>query len=382
MTAIALAAAATVPDAPEHPDYPMRRWVFEDSAGRYDIDLGDSHVECGTLAQLDLPADLQLGYGTDRGTPQLVELVAGRYGDMSPGADRHVLITHGAQEALYLLYATLLQPGDRVVAFRPGWQQAWDAPRRLRCDVRIVELAEDFSLDLDALTAVAETPLRLITLNTPGNPTGRAVRADELAAIVRIAERHNAYVVVDEEYSLDLATSPAVRNERLISVSSLSKVAGLPGLRIGWMYGPPDVVNGCAAYKHLTSISNSVLCEALAAKVLTRWEHYTAQYRRLVRDGHRQLEDFAAAHARAVQLVPPEGTPFAWLYYTAGESSLSFARRVLDTGVLVMPAETFGARSGVRISFAREPRLLADGLRRIASALTTQNADANAPRAI
>ena len=347
-------------------DYPMRRWVFEDSLGRFDIDLGDSHVQCGTLAGLNVPADLELNYGVDRGSPELVRLVAERYG----GPAERVVITHGAQEALYLLYCTLLRPGDRVVAFRPGWQQAWDAPDRLGCEVRVLDLAEGFGIDLAALAEVADSRLRLITLNTPSNPTGRRIRDAELAAILEIAERCDAYVVLDEEYVLDLATSPAVRDGRLISVSSLSKIAGFPGLRVGWLYAPAELSAACAQYKHLTSISNSVLCETLAADVLARWDEYVAQYRRLVDGGQRLLEEFAAAHPGLVRLVPPEGTPFAWLHLTTGESSLSFARRVLETGVLVMPGETLGASHGIRISFAREPQLLAEGLARIAAVLT------------
>ena len=96
-------------------------------------------------------ANLELNYGVDRGSPELARLMAERYG----GPAERVVITHGAQEAMYLLYCTLLRPGDRVVAFRPGWQQSWDAPARLGCELHVLDLAEDFSIDLDALAAVA-----------------------------------------------------------------------------------------------------------------------------------------------------------------------------------------------------------------------------------
>ena len=311
------------------------------------------------------PADLELSYGVDRGIPALAQLIAWRYGSSS---DR-VVVTHGAQEALYLLYCTLLRPSDRVVAFRPGWQQAWEAPQRLGCEQVLLDLAPDFSIDLAGLAAATERGVRLITLNSPSNPTGRRLRPAELRAIVALAERADAYVVLDEEYVVDLSTSPAVRDGRLVSVSSLSKIAGFPGLRVGWMYGPPGIVAACAQYKHLTSISNSILCETLAADVLARWDAYAQTYHTLTEGGLRQLEEFAARHPGELRLVPPEGTPFAWLALTTGESSLSFARRVLDQGVLVMPGETLGAANGIRVSFAREPGLLARGLARIDAVL-------------
>lgn len=357
----------------------MNQWVFEDSLGRYDIDLGDSHVQCGTLRTLSVPADLELSYGVDRGIPELAQLVAWRYG----GPADHVVVTHGAQEALYLLYCTLLRPGDRVVAFSPGWQQALEVPRRLGCEQVTLGLASDFSIDLAELEAVAERGLRLITVNSPANPTGRRLRPDELDAIMALADQTGAYVVLDEEYVVDLSTSPATRHARLISVSSLSKIAGLPGLRVGWMYGQPAIVAACAQYKHLTSISNSVLCETLAAGVLARWDSYITTYNTLTGDGLDLLNDFTGRHPCEVQLVPPEGTPFAWLTLTTGESSLSFARRVLDQGVMVMPAETLGGVNGIRLSFAREPATLARGLGRIETVLaatpashTSQNGDA------
>lgn len=343
----------------------MRQWVFEDSLGRYDIDLGDSHVQCGSLRTLSVPADLELTYGTDRGIPELAQLIAWRYG----GPTDHVVVTHGAQEALYLLYCTLLRPGDRVVAFSPGWQQALEVPRRLGCEQITLELGSDFSIDLARLESVAQHGLRLITINSPANPTGRRLRPYELNTIVRLADQTGAYVVLDEEYVVDLSTSPATRDARLISVSSLSKIAGLPGLRVGWMYGPPAIVAACAQYKHLTSISNSVLCETLAAGVLARWDSYVTAYSTLTSDGLDLLKDFIGRHHSELALVPPEGTPFAWLTLTTGESSLSFARRVLDQRVLVMPAETLGGVNGIRLSFAREPATLASGLERIEAVL-------------
>jgi aspartate/methionine/tyrosine aminotransferase len=348
-------------------EYPMRSWVFDETLGRFDIDLGDSHAQCSTLESLDLPAGLELNYGVDRGTPELARQIARRY----DGRAERVVVTHGAQEALYLLYSTLLSPGDRVVAFRPGWQHSWHAPRYLGCEVVLLDLAPDFSLDLDALERAAADGMKLITLNSPCNPTGRRLRPDELDAVLRIAARTGAHVVLDEEYVLDLTASPAVADDRLISVSSLSKTAGLPGLRIGWMYAPPAIAAACAAYKHLTSVSNSVLCEALAAGVLARWETYAERYLGLISHGLDQVEQLAARHPGKLRLVPPQGTPFAWLVLTTGESSLSFARRVLEARVLIMPGETLGAGGGIRICFAREPDALTEGLARIEAVLTT-----------
>jgi aspartate/methionine/tyrosine aminotransferase len=348
--------------------YPMRQWVFDDALGRYDIDLGDSHVECGTVADLTVPADLELNYGVDRGGARLRELVAARYG----GSADSVLVTHGAQEALFLAYSVLLRPGDQVITFRPGWQQSWDAPPLMGARVDVLDLDREFAIDIAAVAAAATDRLRIIVVNSPGNPTGRTVGAAELAALRDIVARTDGYLLLDEEYAVDLTTSPAVRDDRVLSVSSLSKVYGLPGLRIGWLYTHPSLAVACARRKHLTSIANSVLTEALAADVLAHAADYIDRYHQLTGPGLEMVRTWCAVHADRVALVPPQGTPFAWLWLSSpsGPSdSLAFCRQVLERGVLLMPGETTGATGGFRLSFAREPAVLDEGLRRIGAVL-------------
>jgi diaminopimelate epimerase len=346
---------------PSGEPYPMRRWVFEDSAGRYDIDLGDSHVQCRRVGEFHWPAELELNYGHDRGSPALRRLIAQRY----RGDAERVVVTHGAQEALYLLYCTLLRPGDRVLAFQPGWQQAWQAPAQLGAEVVQLELVGDFGLDLPRIAAATEAGVRLITLSTPGNPTGRRLREPELVALLELLRRHDGYLLLDEEYSLELDRSPAVRNDRVVSVSSLSKIAGLPGLRLGWLYGAPAIARAVAEYKHLTTISTSVLSESLAVQVLSNWDRYQHDYHALTGPGLRLLEEFCDRHADLLRLTPPEGTPFAWVQLAAGLSSMAIARAVLDAGVLIMPGEVLGRPGGLRICFARDTDSLTEGLARL-----------------
>ncbi|MER0478958.1 aminotransferase class I/II-fold pyridoxal phosphate-dependent enzyme [Streptomyces sp. Edi2] len=345
--------------------YPMRRWVFEDAAGRFDIDLGDSNVQCGTLAGLKVHDGLVLDYGHDRGTERLREMVARLYS----GELNSTLITHGAQEALYLVYSALLRPGDQVITFSPGWQQHAEAPSSLGADVDVIGLRPDLTVDVEAAAAIAGPKLRLIVASTPCNPTGQRINAADLDALVSLAQRHDGYLLLDEEYSVDLSTSLATRSDRVLSVSSLSKVYGLPGLRIGWLFGTPDLVSACIERKHLTTISNSVLCESLAVEVLQQRAQYIEEYRRLTSGGLALLREWADRHSDAIQLVPPHGTPFAWIQLMTGEPPMAFAQRALDLGVMVMPGETVGSGNGFRLCFAREPQSLTEGLRRIESVL-------------
>lgn len=360
----------TIPQtAPASAEYPMQQWVFQDTPGRFDIDLSSSYIRTGRLSELTVPPDLALSYGADRGTEELRTAIAGLYG----GSAESVLVTHGAEEALFLLYSTLLAPGDQVITFRPGWQQSWDAPAMLGCQVDVLELAPDFSIDPDQVAASATSRLRMIIVNSPGNPTGRRMLPAELAGLLALAERCDAYLVLDQEYEVDLRVPTS---DRIISVSGLSKVFGFAGLRIGWMYATPEVVDRCADRKHLTTISNSVLCEVLACEVLSRRDSYVADYDRRVEAGIEIAQRWAGRHTGRLRLMPPDRTPFAWVYLDTGEASLSFCRRVLRERVLLMPAETLGGSGGFRLGLAApsEEQLTA-GLARIDYVLGQQHTE-------
>jgi len=363
----------TIPQpAPTNAGYPMQQWVFHDTPDRFDIDLSSSYVRTGRLSELTVPPDLALSYGADRGIEELRTAIAGLYG----GSADSVLVTHGAEEALFLLYSTLLAPGDQVITFRPGWQQSWDAPAMLGCQVDVLDLEPDFSIDLDRTAASATRALRMIIVNSPGNPTGRRMLPAELAGLLALAERRDAYLVLDQEYEVDLAESAAVHSDRVVSVSGLSKVFGFPGLRIGWMYGAPELVDRCADRKHLTTISNSVLCEVLACDVLSRRDSYVTEYDRLIGAGLDIVQRWSERHRGRLRLAPPERTPFAWVHLDTGEPSLSFCRRVLDERVLLMPAETLGGTGGFRLGLSppSEEQLTA-GLARIDYVLFQQRTE-------
>jgi aspartate/methionine/tyrosine aminotransferase len=344
--------------------YPMRRWIAEDCPGRFDIDLGDGQVHYGGTARPAARPDLSVSHGHDAAA-RLAQLIAERYGST---ADR-VAVTHGAREALSLLCLTLLKPGDRVLAFSPGWQQARDIPERLGCDVRLRELPEDLGPHLDALAG--DRAPRLITLTRPHGPAGRRLRGRELAALAALAARGDGYLVLDEEHLADLAASPAVHTPRVISLASLARIPGLPGLRVGWMYAPPEIAAACARDTPPALAWNPVPYGPLALDVLSRWPGYARRHRSVVEEGRRLVGEFAARHPAELRLLPAhgDGAPFAWLRLTTGEAPLSFARRALDAGVLITPGETLGVPGAVRLSLAREPAVLAEALARIGRTL-------------
>lgn len=348
-------------------EYLMQQWCFHEAYGKHTIDLGESNIQCQKLADIGVDLSIALDYSQDQGSESLRAMVGGLYGK---SADE-VAITNGSQEALYLIYRTLLRGGDSVITFSPGWQQSWSVPKHMGCKVHILEYGVNHEIDLERLEVVLKDAPKMLILNTPCNPTGKKISRQTLMDIVQLLSRHGTYLVCDEEYLLDFNESAVNIYERAISVSSLSKIYGFPGLRTGWICGAKDIINAAVNYRRYTTICNSVLCERLAENVLQNRPHHLARYHRLRNAGFEFLQAWARENSKYVRMVEPEGTPFAWFDLLNDRSSWKFCRQVLKVGVLLMPAEVFGAVGGFRLTFAREPALLEEGLLRVESVLNS-----------
>jgi aspartate/methionine/tyrosine aminotransferase len=344
----------------------MRDWVFRDTIGRYTIDFGASHAPFLRVGDLPHIPNVALDYGNDRGHERLREQVANLYGR----SVEEVGVTHGAQEALYLLYRTLFNSGDHLIAFRPAWEQLWRAPEAVGCTVTALPYTDDFRVDLTAISASIKPSTRAVVVNTPCNPTGTALSTSEREALIQLVRRHNLFLIADEEYLVDFRESLVCHDRRVVSVSGLSKVFGAPGLRTGWLCGDRDIVARAMDYKHMTTISNSTACEHLAAHLLDQREQRVEQYRALLAKGAELVEQWADTCRDHLSVLSPEGTPFCWIRFKGAESSLNLCRRLLhNTGVRTMPAEVFGETYGMRLTFARPIDELREGLNRIRSQL-------------
>ncbi|MGD3108488.1 pyridoxal phosphate-dependent aminotransferase [Streptomyces sp. YGL11-2] len=350
--------------------YSIQQWLFTEAHGRYDIDLAESGVQFQRLRDLTLDPDWELDYSLDRGQPELREAVAGLY--QRSGAGDGIVITHGAQEALYLLYRSLLTAGDHVVTTSPGWQQSWEVPAHIGCEVSVLPMRPGEPFDAEALARLITPRTKLLVLNSPGNPSGYCFTEQDWTVLLDVARAHDLVVVNDEEYLLDFADSIVHRYPKALSVSGLSKVYGLPALRIGWAVGAPEIISAMVNYKRYTTVSNSWVWERVAVDVLTDRERHVRRYREFVDAGLGRLTRFADEYASHVRLVPPAGTPFAWFNLRTSATSQAVVERLLDEErVLVMPAEVFGSEAGLRVSYARPAEVLDEGLNRLGKVLSS-----------
>src|ERR1700744_4035733 len=198
--------------------------------------LSESSISDRSLADLGLTIpNLTLLYAEHRGNPRLRELIAG---ELNAG---DVLITSGAATALFIISTALLGASDHLVVVRPNYATNLETPRAIGWAISFIDLGFEtgFRLDFDALAAAITPRTRLVSVTCPHNPSGVMVTAEELQRLVALTEANGCYLLVDETYRALSFDGPlpqaAALGRHVISVSSLSKAYGIPGIRIGWL---------------------------------------------------------------------------------------------------------------------------------------------------
>jgi aspartate/methionine/tyrosine aminotransferase len=238
--------------------------------------LSESSVADRRLRDLGLDLDLDellLCYGDHLGDPLLREAVAAGGDGLHPD---HVLVTAGAAAALFCTATTLLEPGDHAVVVRTNYATNLETPRAIGAAVDTVDLSfvDGWRLDVDELASrVRPGATKLISVTCPHNPTGTVLEMEQLEALVGVAESAGIPLLVDETYRDLTHDGPlpmaATLSPRAISVASMSKAYGLPGLRVGWaVCRDPALAETLLAAKEQMVICGPTIDEAVAGRVL------------------------------------------------------------------------------------------------------------------
>lgn len=345
-----------------------------------DYNLSESGVHPITIRELvNDPAvveellNTELGYAQANGVIELREQIAALYPGATPD---NVLVTVGCAEANFVTLQTLLAPGDEMAMMLPNYMQIWGIARNFGVQVRAFHLKEDrgWAPDLDELNDVVSERTKLIAVCNPDNPTGYILTEAEMDAIVAAAGRVGAWLLADEVYSgaerLTDTQTPSFwgRYDKVLAMSSLSKAYGLPGLRIGWVVGPTDVVDEIWARHEYTTISATMLANRLAAIALSpqvrpRLIERTRDY---IRRGFPILDKWLESHEGIFTLVPPQAAAIAFVRYHLDINSTELAERLIhEKSLFIVPGDHLGLDHFLRISFGLPPDYLQAGLDRI-----------------
>lgn len=349
---------------------------------RIRFNLSESSIADQKLSDIGFElSNLTLFYGEHRGERGLRELVAGQ--DTGLSAD-DVLITAGAAGALFIIATSLLSADDHLVVVRPNYATNIETPKAIGCQISYIDLTfeQGFAVDLGRVAAALRPNTRYISVTCPHNPTGTMLSRDDLGGLIALAERHGCYLLVDETYrDLSYGTklpAAASLSDKAISVSSLSKAFGIPGIRIGWLITKDaPLYERLLAAKEQIAICGSVIDEAVARKALEGRDAFLA--RTIPEMAARR--DIVQAWIDAeplVDWVPPSGgvVGFPRLNVDGSFDLDRFHKTLLDRhGAYVGPGHWFEMpKSFFRVGFGWPTRAeLEGGLKAISAALREQN---------
>lgn len=312
----------------------------------------------------------RLSYGDIEGLPEFRKGVCGLYKTLNI---ENIVPTHGASGANHHVFYSLISPGDRVVSIIPTYQQLYSIPESYGADVQILHLGKEnnYLPDLEKLRRLVTPETKMICINNPNNPTGALMSEQMLREIVEIARSADAWILCDEVYrhlSQEDGWCPSIVDlyEKGISVSSMSKVFSLAGLRLGWIATyDMSVVKSCLSHRDYNLVSCGVFDEMLAAAALKHRDKLLERSRKIVRENLQILDDWVGSEPHVSYVKPKAGTT-ALVYYDLDISSYEFCEEMYKkTGAFVTPGDCFEVPHSMRIGYAYGKQDLIDGLKAI-----------------
>jgi 2-aminoadipate transaminase len=323
-----------------------------------------------------------LQYSSTEGDPGLRALLAERFcgRGLACGADE-LLVTTGSQQALGLIAAALLDPGDVVIVENPSYLAA------LQCfgfagATLVPAPCDDDGLDPEALPALiaAHAPKFLYVVPTFQNPTGRTLPAARRARLAEIAAEHGLWIIEDDPYGelrydgqplAPIGAQPGA-GDRTVMISSLSKVLA-PGLRIGWLRAPEALLGPLTVAKQAADLHTSTVDQIAARTALeladldTHIAGVCGEYRRR-RDA--LLDGLAGALPAGSTFNRPDGGMFVWARLPPGWDAARLLRTALEHNVAFVPGFPFFPlepdERTLRLSFTTHvPAEIAEGLARL-----------------
>lgn len=254
-------------ESPEQIGYENIKYNLTESSVT-DLKLGDLNINL---------QELVIAYGDHIGHPKLRELIAKEAGVQVDD----VLLTAGAATALFIVSTSLLGKNDGLLVERPNYATNIETPRAIAAQMNFVELQFEnkFRLPINEIeNKIKSNSTKLLSITVPNNPTGTIISRTDLDTLISLTKEKGITLLVDETYrdmtfkdKLPVAASLA---SHVISVSSLSKTYGLPGIRIGWLICQDKKLMGkFLAAKEQIMICGSVVDEEIAYRyMLTRDE--------------------------------------------------------------------------------------------------------------
>ena len=363
---------------------------FPDSA-MFDVE----GIRAASNAALTEEPGAALQYGATEGYNPLREQLAAfmtAKGANEVAAD-NLIVTTGSQQALDLLGKTLISPGDKVIVEGPTFLATIQCFRLYGAEL-ISAPIDGNGVKTDELEKlIAEhQPKFVYLIPTFGNPSGAMLSLERRKAVLEMAVKHNTLIVEDDPYGdlyfgeapppslLNLSATVPGSRELLVHCGSLSKVLS-PGLRVGWMIGPAELLAKATMCKQFSDAHTSTFAQATAAQYLKagRMPGTLANVRKVYAERAQAMGDALRKElGDAIEFVQPQGGLFVWARLTGAGGKVQdgnvLAKRAIEKGVAFVPGTPFFCanpdHATFRLSFATaDADKIREGVARLAQAL-------------
>ncbi len=316
-------------------------------------------------------------YGTSVGYPPLREWIAQRH-HVEP---ERVLVTNGSMQADAFLFEALVKPGDTVIVEHPTYDRTLLSLRGRGADVQAIELEPD-GIAVDALERVLGAGVRPSLAHIiPNfqNPAGYTLSGAKRARLVEIAREREFTIFEDDPYvalrfeGAPLATMLSLDSESVVYASSFSKTV-CPGIRVGYLVGPTDLIAKIAKIATGTYISPSMVSQGIVNEFCRSGaiERSIETVKQALHERARTLCEALAAQLPDARFVAPEGGYFLWCELPLETDVDALHAAAAQRGVQFVKGSDFvlqGARSSLRLAYSGvTPDEIEEGLKRLADA--------------
>jgi 2-aminoadipate transaminase len=303
-------------------------------------------------------------YGTSAGYPRLVEWIANKHG-VHPD---QVVATNGSMQADAFLFQKLVQPGDVVVVEAPTYDRTLLALRELGAEILAIPLEAD-GIDVDALEiALQEGARPTLAHIIPNfqNPAGCTLSLEKRRKLLALAAEHGFTIFEDDPYvelRFEGESLPTMLSmdeaDRVVYASSFSKTV-CPGIRVGYLVGPADVIAGIRKLGTNTYISPNMVAQSIVAEFCDSGsiERSIETVKAALRDRRDATADALERHIPDATFVKPQGGYFLWVDLPEGSDVAALAAAAEERGVIFVKGTDFlieGGDSSLRIAYSAVP---------------------------
>ncbi len=357
--------------------------VIDFGPGEPDFNTPENIKQAGAAAIAN-----DMSHYTDAsGILELRQAIAGRYREMysAEWSVDEVITGCGGKNVLYILAMSMFDAGDRVAIFAPYWVSFPEQVRLAGAEPLVISTREEDGFiprarDLEAHAG----SLRAVILNSPSNPSGAAIPADEVERFVEFSEKTGTLLISDETYDAfhygpgryaSFAHHAARLRDRLVLVNSFSKTYAMTGWRVGYALGPRSIIAAMRKIQSHDDTHTAAMAQVAALEAIRGPQDSVDAMRQEYRRRRDELVP-AINRIRGISCIEPSGAFYLFPSVVGAMKSLGcatsieFAGRLMkEVAVAVVPGEAFGTPGCVRFSYALAIERIRAGVKRLSGLL-------------